>query len=682
MGVLKVILAAIIVAAVPNFASAQSIASSHPVSGGGSGGDIVQPYPISPGHDGDQPLPSPTPISDGTPPVITQAAQQVWKNTGTDFNDGASWVSGIAPSAGDVAAFSGAEATNPQLTASTAIAGLYFKGAGASGYDLTSPSSQTLTLTASGTSIGAETGDTNAVAIGAENTLGTNTIDVPILLAPSTGNTSTFSQASGGTLVINGVISGSGKELNITGAGTVVLNATNTYNGGTVIKGGSTLVLGNATDTLSDTGLVDVQSGTLSLGSNNDTVGGVTLEAGSSITGTGALTVNGPGNFQILSGTVSANLAGSANLVKFTSGGASLTGTNTYTGGTLINGGDLTFNNSSALGTGPINFGPNGLDSMSLMSTTTVVLSNDITINDLSATPGRTATLGSFAINAAGTNAYTGNIALNNDLRVESSSATSNPLTFSTGVISGTKGLIINPSGTLSPGAVKLAGNNTYQGGTIITQGSLLITGGVVGSLTNSGTGTGAVTVSGSGTILAGGSTTGTTGSILGAVSIGSGARLAPGTSGNGSGTTAILHTGALTLSSGSFFNVDLNSTTAGTGYDQVVSSGAISLSGSTLSVTVGGTLQLNDKFFILDNSSLTPNTAGVFTNGATVSSGGYTFAINYLDTGDATAGNDISLTVIALPEPGTWVGAALALGAVGYSQRKRILRLLKRDAF
>src|SRR5229473_2244969 len=75
-----------------------------------SGGKTIQPSPIVPPGDGEV-LPGPTPISDGTPPVTALSVQQAWKNTAgnTDFNAGTSWNSGVAPGAGDVAAFSGVE---------------------------------------------------------------------------------------------------------------------------------------------------------------------------------------------------------------------------------------------------------------------------------------------------------------------------------------------------------------------------------------------------------------------------------------------------------------------------------------------------------------------------------------------------------------------------------------------
>src|SRR5437870_5267679 len=100
---------------------------------------------------GQDPTPSPTPDD----------AQRVWGNTGTDFNTDTNWTPNHAPGNGDVAAFSGAEVTQPNLSASVTIAGLYFTGTGTSGYDLTRTSTQTLTLTASNTTISNETGNGN-----------------------------------------------------------------------------------------------------------------------------------------------------------------------------------------------------------------------------------------------------------------------------------------------------------------------------------------------------------------------------------------------------------------------------------------------------------------------------------------------------------------------------------------
>src|ERR1700720_704114 len=178
------------------------------------------------------PTPSPTPDPSATP----DDAQRVWQNTGTDFNNNASW-SGSKAGANDVAAFDTAPVTQPQMTASTNIAGLYFKGTGTSGYNLTRTTTQTLTLNGTATvTTGSENSNASAAAIGAENTSGTNTIAVPLILAPATGSTSTFLQAGGGTLNVTGTITNSlasGTEtLSLNGDSTGIINLSGVISNG------------------------------------------------------------------------------------------------------------------------------------------------------------------------------------------------------------------------------------------------------------------------------------------------------------------------------------------------------------------------------------------------------------------------------------------------------------------
>src|SRR5262249_47904473 len=134
-------------------------------------------------------------------------AERDWGNTGTDFNVSGSWSGGIAPGAGDVAWFKVAKSTDPNLSASVSIAGLYFGGGGgtsSSGYHITS-SSGSIKLTLTGlapTTGGAEGSNGSAAAIGADNIFGTNTIDAPIVLGASPNSIQTFYQAGGGTLIV------------------------------------------------------------------------------------------------------------------------------------------------------------------------------------------------------------------------------------------------------------------------------------------------------------------------------------------------------------------------------------------------------------------------------------------------------------------------------------------------
>ena len=224
------------------------------------------------------------------------------------------------------------------------------------------------------------------------------------------------------------------------------------------------------------------------------------------------------------------------------------------------------------------------------------------------------------------------------------------------------------PSSSLAKsgtGTLTLTGKNTYQGTTQALEGTLLLNGDQ-----STANGPATVTVSGGGTTLGG------TGTIGGTVTVGSGANIAPG---NGGNTTAILNTGALTLASGSNFLVDINGTTAGTQYDQLNVTGLVTLTGSNLVITVGGTITVGQQLTIINNDG-SDAVVGMFAGlpeGATVTSGGDTFSITY--TGGT--GNDVVLTpLVVVPEPSTWIGGALAVAALAYTQRRRLRKLVVRS--
>ena len=216
-------------------------------------------------------------------------------------------------------------------------------------------------------------------------------------------------------------------------------------------------------------------------------------------------------------------------------------------------------------------------------------------------------------------------------------------------------------------GTLTLTGNNIYTRGTTVNGGTLL-----VNNTAGSGTGTGSVTVNNAGTTLGG------TGTIAGTVTVNAGGNIAPGNGGNNTGT---LQTGALTLA-GATFRVDINGPTPGT-FDQLqVNTGGVTLGNqtSTLVVTVGTTLAPGQTFMILNKVSGGNSTgifAGIPQGGTVVGSDGTVFSMNY-DGGD---GNDIVLTVVAapVPEPSTWIGGALAIAGLVFTQRRRLRKLIAR---
>ena len=162
------------------------------------------------------------------------AANKTWSNTGTDFNTTGNW-SGGTPGVADVAVFDVAMVTNPNLSASLTIQQLSFSTIGASGYDLTSSSTSIkLTLT--------NTGNSTNSAIYSATTSGTNTIDAPIVLGAASG-TQSFNQATGGTLIVNGVVSSTNTvALSLRGSGTIQLNGADTFSGGASIDTANTIL--------------------------------------------------------------------------------------------------------------------------------------------------------------------------------------------------------------------------------------------------------------------------------------------------------------------------------------------------------------------------------------------------------------------------------------------------------
>ena len=203
-------------------------------------------------------------------------------------------------------------------------------------------------------------------------------------------------------------------ELTTAGAGTVILANTNTYSGGTLIAGGTLNVTNNAalgaaggSLTFSNGGLLEV-SGTWT---NPNRV--VTLQLG----GGG---VNVDSNKTL---TITNSITGSGGLIKSGNGTLVLAASNSYTGGTLVQGlwpiytngnAQVQISNPNALGTGGIVLSNGGA----------LAISGGITLaNTLTLYGGDQETAYGGALLSTGTNVWGGAIAVyNSDTRITVSS--------------------------------------------------------------------------------------------------------------------------------------------------------------------------------------------------------------------------------------------------------------------
>ena len=242
----------------------------------------------------------------------------------TDWDRKQNWSSNNTPGASDTAVFAGAvAASQPTVNKASSVLGIAFKSSG-----WTIGSGNTLTVNAGGI---------NASATG------TNTVNSAISL----GAAQTWSVASGGTLVVGGVIGG-GNSLTKDGAGTLSLSGANTYSGGTILNAGT--IQFSAANRLSTTGAITLNGGTLNLGGfAQSTSGNVTIAGGTISNGT--LTKTG-GTYALQSGTASVTLAGTVGAEKTTASTMTLSGSHSYTGATKVSGGALLVNGNIASSSG------------------------------------------------------------------------------------------------------------------------------------------------------------------------------------------------------------------------------------------------------------------------------------------------------------------------------------------
>jgi autotransporter-associated beta strand protein len=431
-----------------------------------------------------------------------------------------------------------------------------------------------------------------------------------------------------GTLAEGGAISGA-KSIAKTGAGTLTLSGNNTFTNGVTLTLGqlninSATALGTGTFSING-GTIDNTSGSaITMSSNNaQTWGGGFGFIGTSDLnlGTGAVNLSGSRIITTTTGdlTIGGVVSGAHQLTVTGTGTLTLSGANTYSGGTVLSSGQLNINSATALGTNTFAINGGTIDNTSGSAITFT--------NNIAQTWGGDFTfIGSNAL-SLGTGVVT--LSANRIVTISASTLTEG------GIIAGAA-ISLTEAGA---GTLAVTGSNTFSGGLTISGGTYL-----ANDAAGSGTGSGAVTVNSGGTL-------GGTGTASGAVTVNSGGTLAPG---NGA-TTSIFKTGNLTLASGSNLDIVLNGNTAGTGYDQVSVTGTVNVTGSTLALSGTRTAHDGTLLTIITNDAadaITGTFSGLAEGGTTIFSG-----VTYTATYQGGTGNDAVLTA----DPAATTGAVVA---------------------
>ena len=507
--------------------------------------------------------------------------------------------------------------TIPSSTTNT-VGNLTFNAAG-SGFYVISNGNSASRLTLSGTP--------NITVAG-----GVSATNIVALLGTS------FTKLGAGTFVLKPVAANTNAGPTVVGAGTLVIGTTTgrlVIPGNLTITNGATVLMA-ASEQIADTGIVTVDGGTYDSGGKSETIGGFILNNNAQVlsaSSTQAITNNGA-TYDLRSGFVFPNLAGTAGLTKTTAGTVVITnggGANTFSGPVLVSAGILDLGHSTSGGsyalpgttitvtnTGMIRLGK---DNQININATVVVAGGTYELlghNDTNTTlildnggqilnGGNTAkTLGVLAsmdfrnglcaskLGGIGmmTKSTTGTVTLTMDnantsgtlisagiLQLGDGSST-NRGQFGTGPVTNNSVIVLNHSGAFTlANLISGSGSLTNLGGSPSLTGASTYAGGTtvnggtlfVNNTSGSGTGTGAVNVQF-------GAGLGGTGIIGGVANILSGGNLAPGNAGQGTLTVS----NTLTLAGNT--TIKFISSTNGLLVDQVIANTANY--GGTLTVT------------------------------------------------------------------------------------------------
>ncbi len=487
---------------------------------------------------------------------------------------------------------------------------------------------------------------------------GGRTIMMPINLA--TGLTI----AGGDDLVLGGAITGTSGSVIKTGTGTLILSGANTYTGATSINGG-TVELGLANAIGSSSATTIASDAVLDLNGYSDTIG--SLAGAGSVTSTAAgtvtLTAGGDNTSTAFSGVIS-NGTGQVALAKTGTGTLILSGANTYTGATSINGGTVVVQSNTALGSSAtgttVASGATlavGISGLSIAEPVTSLIGTGVGGNGAlrNLTGSTTGWTGAITLGAGGATIASDAGGL---LTLNGITGAAQPLTVSGagdttigGIIAGTGSLTKTGGGTLT-----LAGVNTYTGGTTVNAGTLS-----VAADTALGTVPGSATP---GSLSLNGGTLATTGTwTLNAnrgIALSGASTLSPATSLTYSGIIA--GTGSLTKTGGGTLTLaGVNTYTGGT----TVNAGTLAIADDSAlgtppavptpgQLTIGAaTLSAGSASFALNgNRGITLTGAATFAGTAT-----YTLTVNGVIAGSGSLIKTVANSFLALSPGNTYTG-------------------------
>jgi len=301
------------------------------------------------------------------------------------------------------------------------------------------------------------------------------------------------------------IISGASLGIEKVGSGKLTLSGVNTYSGGTTITAGELVVNSLATQAITNNavltfnpdanrtfaGVIGGSGSVTKIGANDLTLtgantyaGGTTVTTGNLIGTTdslqGAIANNATVTFrQAADGSYAGVMTGSGALVKESAGNVTLTGNNTYSGGTTITGGGLTGSTDSLQRN----------IAAALGTTVTFDQSGNGTYSGILSGAGALVKDGVGDVTLSGANTYTGGNTISAGNLIGSTATIRGATAVDSGATltlndttAGTFAGDITGAGALAKtgaGNVTLSGANSYTGGTTVS------TGGLTGSIDN-----------------------------------------------------------------------------------------------------------------------------------------------------------------------------------------------------